>query len=448
MSTVLAFRGAVAAGAGAARGLEGGWRLRCTQKKINDQLIDAYYQRVVYLGKPDPRFLTALYQGCELLTGVSSQDLLEQNLLKAIVYNKVISASYLSLELRKTIIAAASLNAAVNLHPSKQEFRQMVRDLPAASRRYLRALPYEAAVMALVIYGALLPSNTATAKANSMDDSFAPVSWAQTEEKREAAADLPDLGPALLQSQEQSEIEAIPLGNKAAQTSAPAEDALSEQLASNLVQTEEASAVPMEAGQITTEADAPDSDFAVAEPATPTTGTSAGTKAPAVSAQTETSSAAAAVTESAQAATEETGEYYDIALSHELQDYTRQLCEEYNFPADYAFAMMFKESGFRPEAVSSTNDYGIMQINKCNHAWLKEKFGITNFLDAKQNIRCGVYMISQAYHKYGDIHKALMAYNMGDKGASNQWNQGVYTSYYSRTIVGYRETLVSTGRLP
>ena len=128
--------------------------------------------------------------------------------------------------------------------------------------------------------------------------------------------------------------------------------------------------------------------------------------------------------------------YYDVPLSDDLQEYTQDLCDEYDFPCyDIIVAMIWTESGYREDIVSKTNDWGYMQINGINHQTLKEELGITNFLDGKQNIRAGVYMIQKLYHKYGDIGKALMAYNCGEYGASKLWKEGTTSTNYSRTIM-------------
>lgn len=123
---------------------------------------------------------------------------------------------------------------------------------------------------------------------------------------------------------------------------------------------------------------------------------------------------------------------YDIPLDAELQRYTYDLCVEYGVEEYYPLmlAVMWHESNFNEKVVSRTNDYGLMQINKINHKWLSEKFGITDFLDAKQNIKAGVYMLSTYLLKYEDIDKALMAYNLGEAGARRYWNAGKYTTKY------------------
>ena len=135
--------------------------------------------------------------------------------------------------------------------------------------------------------------------------------------------------------------------------------------------------------------------------------------------------------------------YYDIPLSKDLQLYTYNKCVEYGIPEHYelVLAMMWQESNYTADLISSTNDYGIMQINSCNHSWLVDLLGPTDFLDASDNINAGVYVISKLLIKYGDEHKALMAYNMGEHGASLNWQAGNYTSNYSRGVVAKREAI-------
>ena len=127
--------------------------------------------------------------------------------------------------------------------------------------------------------------------------------------------------------------------------------------------------------------------------------------------------------------------HLDIPLSPELQDYTMELSAEFGICYDLVFAMMFVESTFRDYIVSRTNDYGLMQINRVNHGWLRVDYGITDFLCARQNIFAGILMISRLYETYEDLHMALMAYNMGQAGARRRWNQGFFTSTYSERVI-------------
>ncbi len=129
----------------------------------------------------------------------------------------------------------------------------------------------------------------------------------------------------------------------------------------------------------------------------------------------------------------------DCALSEELQEYTYYLCEAYYIDFDFAMALMFTESSFRADVVSGTNDYGLMQINKCNHEYLAEQLGISDITNPYQNIRAGLYLLRGLFEKYDDAAKVCMAYNMGEYGASVLWEQGIYETNYSNKVLTQAE---------
>ena len=126
--------------------------------------------------------------------------------------------------------------------------------------------------------------------------------------------------------------------------------------------------------------------------------------------------------------------FANVPMPMELQQYTEETCAAYGVDPQVIYAMILVESNFRDGLISATNDYGLMQINKCNHSWLKKELGLTDLLDPYQNIRAGVYMLSRYVSRY-DLHKALMCYNMGEGGAGNAWRKGATDSYYSRLVV-------------
>lgn len=128
---------------------------------------------------------------------------------------------------------------------------------------------------------------------------------------------------------------------------------------------------------------------------------------------------------------------YDIGLSDELQQYTYDMCKKYDIVDKYdqVLAVMWQESNYIPDIISATDDYGLMQINKCNHEYLNEVLGVEDFLDPYSNIECGVYLLSGLYEDYIDDHMVLMAYNMGRGGAASKWEQGIYSSSYSRAVL-------------
>lgn len=127
--------------------------------------------------------------------------------------------------------------------------------------------------------------------------------------------------------------------------------------------------------------------------------------------------------------------YYDVELSVSQQNTVFDYCEVYDVPAELIFGIMSVESSYTASAVSSTHDYGIMQINSSNHRWLQEELGITDFMDFEQNVLCGVYMLSEYYHKYADIEKIAMCYHYGENGAISLWEQGVTATDYTSAVV-------------
>lgn len=139
---------------------------------------------------------------------------------------------------------------------------------------------------------------------------------------------------------------------------------------------------------------------------------------------------------------------YDIALSADLQQYTYEIACQYGVESyfEVIIGVMWNESRFNPKAVSRTNDYGIMQINIYNLDWLEEELGITDLFNAEQNILAGVHILAGYLHKY-DVHRALMAYNYGEGGATKQWNKKVYTTKYSHAVVASAAKLIETNTI-
>ena len=130
-----------------------------------------------------------------------------------------------------------------------------------------------------------------------------------------------------------------------------------------------------------------------------------------------------------------------FTLDAAYQDYAYQQCVKYGIRDYYKYviAMMYHESQFKTGCVSSTSDYGLMQINSCNFSWLRSKLGLDNLLNPYQNITAGVYIIADKIRKHGSIETALVGYNMGDGAV---YDKGIYSSSYSRCVVSDTYKLV------
>lgn len=125
----------------------------------------------------------------------------------------------------------------------------------------------------------------------------------------------------------------------------------------------------------------------------------------------------------------------DCGLDAETQEFTFYLCKAYDLDWTLVMGLMQKESSFKSDIISASNDYGLMQINKCNHSWLKETLGVTDFLDKEQNIRAGVFVLRKLFEEYKEPKMVLMAYNMGATGAAKLWDKGIYTTSYVDDIL-------------
>lgn len=128
--------------------------------------------------------------------------------------------------------------------------------------------------------------------------------------------------------------------------------------------------------------------------------------------------------------------FFNVPLSHSLQSYIYEICTEEEVPITLVLAIIETESGFNPEIISETNDYGLMQINAINHDRLKEEYRTADMLDPYQNTFCGIKIIAGYVREYdGDYTKALMAYNMGNFGANKAWENGITSTAYTEKIL-------------
>lgn len=128
--------------------------------------------------------------------------------------------------------------------------------------------------------------------------------------------------------------------------------------------------------------------------------------------------------------------YIQCDLSPTLQETVYDICEEWDVDFPLVMAVIFRESSFNPYAVSADgSSVGLMQINEINFDWLSRKLGITDFRDATQNVEAGVFMLHELFEKYHDPSEVLMAYNMGEGGAGNLWDQGIYSTAYSEAVL-------------
>lgn len=133
-------------------------------------------------------------------------------------------------------------------------------------------------------------------------------------------------------------------------------------------------------------------------------------------------------------------EQVDIPVSYgeDIQEIITEVAEEYGIAPSLMLALAEIESTGNPNAVSSSGDYGLMQINKFNHKWLTEELGITDWFDARQSAEAACFIIDylgECYDECQEVSQCLMAYNMGENNARPLWKQGIYESEYSKKVL-------------
>lgn len=138
-------------------------------------------------------------------------------------------------------------------------------------------------------------------------------------------------------------------------------------------------------------------------------------------------------------------DYYieSISLSEEKQKMLYDAAQEFGIPYELAVAVVWRESDFENIYGDGGKAYGYFQIWPKWHTERANRLGVYDLMDTEGNFRVGCSLLADYIKSCdGDIHKALMVYNMGAGGASKLWRQGITTSKYSRAIVAYMEGLI------
>ena len=145
---------------------------------------------------------------------------------------------------------------------------------------------------------------------------------------------------------------------------------------------------------------------------------------------------------------------YKFLYTTKYSEYVYKYSEEYSVDADLVFAIIKAESNFNPDAKSSQNAIGLMQMlnptaeevaNKLRMNYNEEK----TLLNPEYNIRMGVKYFSELYDLYGNIELAICAYNAGignvnswiDKGLVKSDGSDIENVPFSETNIYVRKVL-------
>lgn len=125
-------------------------------------------------------------------------------------------------------------------------------------------------------------------------------------------------------------------------------------------------------------------------------------------------------------------------------EYVVYYSELYGVPVEVTFAVILTESKFNPQAVSYVGASGLMQLMPQTYAAimteLEREPESGDIFDPETNIRCGVYLLSKLYKKYGDLKAVYAAYNAGESRVDAWLCDPRYSEKGKLTDIPFRET--------
>lgn len=122
--------------------------------------------------------------------------------------------------------------------------------------------------------------------------------------------------------------------------------------------------------------------------------------------------------------------YWDsVPLDKELQNYIVEQSHANGIQPQIVMAMIYKESTYKANNIGDNgNSFGLMQIQPKWHYKRMADLGCTDLLDPYQNVTVGIDYLADLMNKYGDIAKALTAYNRG---------------HYNGTVTAYAKAVLA-----
>ncbi len=100
--------------------------------------------------------------------------------------------------------------------------------------------------------------------------------------------------------------------------------------------------------------------------------------------------------------------------------------EQYNMEPSLIYAVIYTESKFQPNAVSSANAKGLMQLTDDTFTWALSRAGETGkytadaLFEPAVNIHYGVYVLTLLGEQFENTETILAAYNAG-QGNVSKW---------------------------
>lgn len=124
-----------------------------------------------------------------------------------------------------------------------------------------------------------------------------------------------------------------------------------------------------------------------------------------------------------------------VPLDVGMQLHCQEMCKKYNVPYPLLLGLIEAESSFQEDADSGWA-YGLAQIGYIMEDTFAEQH--LDIFDPYDNIECACIILGDYLSRYKP-NLALMAYNMGESGAKELWDESIYETDYTRKVLQYRD---------
>lgn len=132
----------------------------------------------------------------------------------------------------------------------------------------------------------------------------------------------------------------------------------------------------------------------------------------------------------------------------------RRESKKHNYDWKLILAIIRTESQFDVRATSEKDARGLMQVLPSTAEWVCPKMGLRyrgseSLYDPEYNIKIGTRYLYMLHRKFGDIEKAIAAYNRGPTGLVRYINQGndLPSEYLAKVMSYYKELKSSSNEL-
>lgn len=124
-----------------------------------------------------------------------------------------------------------------------------------------------------------------------------------------------------------------------------------------------------------------------------------------------------------------------------------EISAEYDLPAGLLLAVAEVESDFDPSCVTG-RCVGLMQLHSAYAGSFARAAGLESYdlRDPEDSLRIAGALLAEYLDTYqGDIHMALMCYNLGEAGALRKLASGIDKTGYSRKVMSKVEKWADAG---